>query len=363
MKLGVFLPVGNNGWLISSTSPQYSPTWELNRDVTLLAERIGFDFALSMVKLRGFGGKTRYWEETLDSMTLMAALAVQTQRIQLLGTVPSLLIPPAVAARMAVTIDAVAPGRFGLNLVTGWLKEEYSQMGMWPGDEHFQHRYEYLGEYVTVLRDLMSTGRSDFKGRFFTMSDCRLGPLPAKPIPLVAAGSSAEGVRFAAENCEYNFCSANGVNEPQNIAEMVGRLKAAAEQTGSNVRALALVMVIAGETDSAAMKKWEHYKSGVDMDAIHWRTNQAKADTKADINSTAGRAVLADRPIPTQGAVLVGSYETIAKYLDEISQMDGISGAMLIFDDFRAGLEDFGKFIQPLMKSRAHVPDAAEAAV
>jgi pyrimidine oxygenase len=72
MDVGVFLPIGNNGWLISSTSPQYMPTFELNRAVTLAAEKYGFEFALSMIKLRGFGGPSEYWDHNLESFTLMA---------------------------------------------------------------------------------------------------------------------------------------------------------------------------------------------------------------------------------------------------------------------------------------------------
>ena len=53
MDLGVFIPIGSNGWLISTTSPQYQPSFALNRDVVQRAERYGFEFALSMVKLRG----------------------------------------------------------------------------------------------------------------------------------------------------------------------------------------------------------------------------------------------------------------------------------------------------------------------
>jgi hypothetical protein len=53
MELGVFIPIGNNGWLISTTSPQYIPSFELNRVVVEKAERFGFDFALSMIKLHG----------------------------------------------------------------------------------------------------------------------------------------------------------------------------------------------------------------------------------------------------------------------------------------------------------------------
>ena len=30
MELGVFIPIGNNGWLISTTSPQYKPSFDLN---------------------------------------------------------------------------------------------------------------------------------------------------------------------------------------------------------------------------------------------------------------------------------------------------------------------------------------------
>lgn len=60
MKIGVFIPIGNNGWLISTHAPQYKPTFELNKEIVLKAEHYHFDFALSMIKLRGFGGKTEF---------------------------------------------------------------------------------------------------------------------------------------------------------------------------------------------------------------------------------------------------------------------------------------------------------------
>ena len=33
MDIGVFIPIGNNGWLISTRSQQYKPTFELNKQV------------------------------------------------------------------------------------------------------------------------------------------------------------------------------------------------------------------------------------------------------------------------------------------------------------------------------------------
>ncbi len=45
MQLGVFMPIGNNGWLISTTSPQYKPSFDLNDAVVQKVEAFGFDFA------------------------------------------------------------------------------------------------------------------------------------------------------------------------------------------------------------------------------------------------------------------------------------------------------------------------------
>jgi pyrimidine oxygenase len=118
MDIGVFIPIGNNGWLISTTSPQYRPSFALNRTVVQKAEQYGLDFALSMIKLRGFGGQSEFWDRNLESFTLMAGLAAVTSRIRLYATVATLTIPPAIAARMTSTIDNIAPGRFGLNLIT-----------------------------------------------------------------------------------------------------------------------------------------------------------------------------------------------------------------------------------------------------
>ena len=113
MEIGVFIPIGSNGWLISTTSPQYKPSFALNRQVTLNAERYGLDFVLSMIKLRGFGGKSEFWDHNLDSFTLMAGLAAITSRIRLYATVPTLAVPPAIAARMSATIDSSPTGGLG----------------------------------------------------------------------------------------------------------------------------------------------------------------------------------------------------------------------------------------------------------
>jgi len=83
MQVGVFVPINNNGWLISETAPQYKPSFDLNKAIAQKAEEHGLDFLLSMIKLRGFGGKTEFWEYGLESFTLMAGLAAGIPRAQL----------------------------------------------------------------------------------------------------------------------------------------------------------------------------------------------------------------------------------------------------------------------------------------
>ncbi|MFD4878026.1 pyrimidine utilization protein A [Streptomyces sp. NPDC058420] len=354
MDIGVFIPIGNNGWLISKSSPQYLPSFELNKAIVQKAEEHGLDFALSMIKLKGFGGETEFWDHNLESFTLMAGLAAVTERIKLYASTPILVLPPAIVARMASTIDSIAPGRFGINIVTGWAPGEYSQMGLWPGDAHFGNRYARAAEYVTVMKELWSEGVSNFKGEFYEMDDCVLSPRPADGhIDIVAAGQSNTGIRFAAEHAEYNFILGSGVNTPLALSDTTATLVDAAAGTGRDVGALSLFMVIADETDEAAQATWQNYHDNADLAALAYMTGESASDTTADDTSTARTIVLPEGAVNLNMGTLVGSYETVAKMLDEVAEVEGTKGIMLVFDDFLVGLENFGTRIQPLMKSRS----------
>lgn len=362
MNIGVFIPIGNNGWLISSTAPQYKPSFELNKEVVQRAEKHGFDFALSMIKLRGFGGKTEFWDYNLESFTLMAGLAAVTSRIKLFATAATLTLPPPIVARMASTIDSISNGRFGVNLVTGWQRPEYSQMGLWPGDKFFSTRYEYLTEYVQVLRQLAETGRSNFKGSYFTMDDCRVSPRPQVPLQIICAGQSDAGVEFSAKYADYNFIFGKGVNTPQAFAPSAKKVKDAADKTGRQVGAYVLFMIIADETDEAARAKWQLYKDGADEEAIAWLGQQGAADTRSGSDTNVRQMADPTSAVNINMGTLVGSYENVALMMDEIAEVPGCDGVLLTFDDFVQGVENFGVRIQPLMKSRQHIKPALEAA-
>ncbi len=362
MEIGVFIPIGNNGWLISATSPQYKPSFELNKTIVQKAEGYGLDFALSMIKLRGFGGKTEFWDHNLESFTLMSGLAAVTSKIKLFATAATLAMPPAIVARMASTIDSISNGRFGLNVITGWQKPEYSQMGLWPGDAYFARRYDYLAEYVQVLRDLWETGASNLKGEFFTMDDCKLSPRPKAGMKIICAGQSGAGLEFTAKYADYNFCLGKGVNTPTAYSPVIDRLKIETAKTGRDVSCFVLLMIIADETDEAARAKWDLYKAGADEDALKWLKDQAAADTHSGADTNVRQIVDPTSIVNINMGTLVGSYASVARMLDEIAAVPGTGGVLLTFDDFVKGMDDFGQRIQPLMVSRRGVDSLVKAA-
>ncbi len=352
MEFGVFIPIANDGWITSTTSPHYMPTFELNSRICQEAEKYGFGFALSMIKLRGSGGATEHWDYALESFTLMAGIAAVTEKIKLYATVSTLTIPPAILARMAVTIDDIAPGRFGINIVSGWNQSEYTQMGLWPGDAHYEHRYDYSTEYVTILKELWATGRSDFKGKYFQMEDCQVKPLPHAKIEIVSAGSSPRGQRFTGELCDFQFTHADS---PEELKKINGALAAEAAKAGrpGQAKNCILNMVILDDTDELAQARVDLYNSGTDYEAIAFTRAQAAMDT--------GSPTSAQRAQPRQAVgarAIVGSPETVARRLNELAAVDPDIGVMLTFDDFLEGIERFGKTVMPLLD---HKPAALVA--
>ena len=143
-QIGVFIPIGSRGWLISTTSPKTYPTFDLNKSVVQRAEHYGLDFALAMIKLRGYNGPSEYWVHNLESFTLMAGLAAVTKKIKLFASVAMLTMPPALVARMLDEIGTT-PGIKGIMLTF----------------DDFVTGIEQFGEHI---QPLMKTRNAALKG-------------------------------------------------------------------------------------------------------------------------------------------------------------------------------------------------------
>jgi len=352
MKFGVFLPNGSNGYIPSAGSPVYLPTFAHNKAISLEAEKQGLDFVLSMMKFRGFGGATGYWDACLESFTLMAAIASVTEKIGLYPSVSVLSQHPAYAARMVATIDDISGGRCGLNIVTGWNKPEYEQMGLWRGDEYYEQRYDYAADYLSILRQLWRDGTATHKSEFFQLDDCSCLPTPGAEIPIVCAGQSPRGKQFVAELADHQFVMTGVANLVSSVAD----IRELAAKVGRKVGIYALFHVIAAETDAQAAGIGQDIIDKADDGALKNILASANLDTntggtsdqlKAGLNQTIDEGNLAFMGIP----VIHGAFATVARKIDQIENDTGIDGMLFSWPDFVTGVREFGERVKPLLKN------------
>ena len=195
------------------------------------------------------------------------------------------------------------------------------------------------------------------------MEDCRVSPRPQADMKIICAGQSDAGLEFSAQYADYNFVFGKGLNTPTAYAEINDRLKEKTDLTGRDVQTYVLFMVIAAETDEEAQAKWQHYNDGADMEAINWLMNQGGKDTTSGTDTNIRQMASSVSPVNINMGTLVGSYENVARMLDEIGEIKGTEGVLLTFDDFIQGVEDFGQKIQPLMKCRDHIVIEGEVPV
>jgi pyrimidine oxygenase len=251
---------------------------------------------------------------------------------------------------MVATIDDISGGRCGLNIVTGWNRPEYTQMGMWPGDEHYQKRYEYAAEYVHVLKELWTTGRTTFEGAYFKLDDCSVSPYPGRELPLVCAGQSPTGRQFVADHADHQFV----LTSETNLMTSVTDIRARAKESGREVGIYALFHMIVEDDDQQAAARVEEIIAGADHGAIANILASADLDTnqggtseqlKAALNQSVEEGNMAFMGIP----VIYGSAETVARRIQEIGQGTGVDGLLFSWPDFVGGIERFGEEVMPLL--------------
>ncbi len=354
--LGIFMPVANGGWILSSTTPPIDGSYEYNRSAALLAEEIGLDFIMSMAKFRGYGGTTEHWRSALDSMVLMSALAAQTERVRIWTTFHTLLQNPAVAAKMLATLDQVSHGRAGLNVVPGAYRGEFAQMGAWPEDVGHDERYDLATEWLQGIKRLWTEPSVTAKGRYFTLEDCQSFPKPVQtPRPfIVAAGMSERGMRFAVQETDAIFI---GGRDDDELRATSHRAKALARQAGRRLRTYAMMLLIIEDTDQAAEDTVAHFRSGFDEAAFH---GMLRSYGMIDAEIGRENAFTARARTGITAPYVGGSPETVARRMTELLESCELDGMMLIFPDYQAGLRRFGASILPTLRQR-FAPSAAAA--
>jgi F420-dependent oxidoreductase-like protein len=144
----------------------------------------------------------------LEGWVTLAALAQATRRLRLGVLVTGIHYRhPAVLANMAATLDIVSAGRLELGIGAGWNEQESGAYGIDLGSP--RQRSDRLEEACQVLIGLLSSEKTTFNGRFFTLRDARCEPKgPQRPHPPICIGGSGERrtLRTAARYAQHwNF--------------------------------------------------------------------------------------------------------------------------------------------------------------
>ena len=90
----------------------------------------------------------------------------------------------ALFAKQAATLDVLCGGRLRIGIGIGWNKVEYT-----ASNENFHDRGKRIEEQVEVLRKLWTDPLVKYQGRWHTIPDAGINPLPVqRPIPIWFGG-------------------------------------------------------------------------------------------------------------------------------------------------------------------------------
>ena len=214
--------------------PALASSWEHCRDITLEAERNGFDNILLP------SGYTL----GIDATAFAAAVAPLTTRMRLLLAVRmgELWLPQ--LARQIATIDRMLGGRLTVNIIS-------SDM---PGESlDSARRYRRTLEWMHVLRTLLDGRPVDFHGEFVDLS---LEPPRARTVsgrcPLFYFGGFSEAAtETAAEACDVFLTWPDTVAK---VAATVDDMRARAARRGRTLRFGLRSHMIVRETSAAAQQ-------------------------------------------------------------------------------------------------------------
>jgi len=349
--LGLFLPTQSGGWTPSLAPRGTSWHYDYNANLTVRADELGFDLAFALAQWLGqggYGGKSHYREQAIDPLITTAGLAAVTRNIVLISTVHVLYgWHPLQLAKMGATIDHMSDGRWGLNVVTGYVPTESPMFGL-RHPEHDQ-RYVIAAEFLDAMQRLwQSPDNITIDGAHYKMKDAFVTPKPrfGRPI-IVNAGSSDAGVDFAARHSDLLFITSPAGAEFEaavaSLPDFIAGIKRRGRELGRAVTTIINPHIICRETEREAREAFRAIADQEDAEAVD---NLMQSFTKGDNKSFRGHR--RDQRIVGGNIQMVGTPEQIVDGMLRLKAA-GCDGVQVNFFDFEPDLEFFGARILPLM--------------
>lgn len=163
----------------------------------------------------------------LDPLVALSAVAAVTERIRLATGIYLVgLRHPLAVARMTLTLQDIAGGRFMLGVGSGWLEEEFAAL-----DVPFAQRRVRFEEALAVLRAAWAGGEISFAGDHVAFEHV-IVTAEAVPVPLILGGNTEPALRRAATTADGWFSSGNpSFEEAVRLRARLGELAEAADRS------------------------------------------------------------------------------------------------------------------------------------
>ncbi|SDU55236.1 dimethylsulfone monooxygenase SfnG [Gordonia westfalica] len=349
IKFAYWVPNVSGGLVTSTIEQRTDWGYDYNIKLAQTAENNGFEYALSQVRYEASYGAEYQHESTSFSLALLLA----TQRLKVIAAVHPGLWHPAVLAKLGATADHLSKGRFAINVVSGWFKDEFTHLGE-PWLEH-DERYRRSGEFLEVIRKIWTEDNVDYRGDFYRIHDFTLKPkplnTPERPNPELFQGGNStaarsNGGRFA----DWYF--SNG-KDFDGVTEQIDDLRAVAEAHNRSVKFGLNGFIIARDTEKEARDTLREIVEKANRPAVEGfrgavqQAGNSTGDKKGMwADSTFTDLVQYNDGFKTQ---LIGTPEQIAERIVAYKRL-GVDLILGGFLHFQEEIEYFGEKVLPLVR-------------
>ncbi|MGV9606990.1 dimethylsulfone monooxygenase SfnG [Streptomyces sp. NPDC003631] len=336
-----------SGGLVTSTIEQRTDWgYDYNRELAVLAENNGFDYALTQVRYMASYGAEFQHESTSFSLALLLA----TQRLKVIAAVHPGLWHPGVLAKLGATADHLSNGRFAVNVVSGW----FTALGE-PWLEH-DERYRRSEEFIRALRQIWTEDHTELAGDFYRLRDFSLKPkplnTPQRPHPEIFQGGNSTAARAMAGRVSDWYFS-NG-RDFDGVTEQINDVRASATQIGRRAPKFGLNgFLIARDTEAEARETLREIVAKADTRAVHGFRDAVQ---QAGPSTTDGKGMWQDSGFEDLVQYndgfrtgLIGTPEQIAERIVAYKRL-GVDLFLLGFLHYLEEVEYFGKKVLPLVR-------------
>ena len=346
IKFAYWVPNVSGGLVVSKIEQRTRWDIDYNRELARIAERSGFEYALSQIRFTaGYGADNQH-----DSVVISHALLAATEKLKVIAAILPGPWTPALAAKQLATIDQFTQGRVAVNIVSGWFKGEFRAIGE-PWLDH-DERYRRSEEFIRALKGIWTQDNFSFSGDFYRFHNYSLKPKPLqRPHPEIFQGGSSRAARdMAARVSDWYFTNGNSV---EGIKAQVDDLRAKAALNGHSVKVGVNAFIIARETEAEARAVLAEIIDKADPQAVQGFAGEAKNAGAASPEGEGNWAKSSFEDLVQYNdgfkTNLIGTPRQIAERIVELKAI-GVDLILSAFLHFQEEVEYFGKHVLPLVR-------------